>query len=278
MAHKLLLSFIFSLVAIRASAQGFADDTTHHYRLSLLLGYGSIASYDNIGSPLPYSGITFPIGGEIEYVTPNVRHLFSVIGITSVGNAANLTDQYTGILNDQKVYYVFGDIRYRFTHYLTDIGSTGIHLSVGGEWENLFFLRAYDYSGDFSTGSGSVDISSGLAAAADLTYAIGSDHLFRASVSLPLVAFVLRPAYGYINGNTSLFSYPSEGIKFEEQFEPIGTMWSWRVGFDYDYAISAPFLLGLHFHELYYQYPMLAWRTIGAENDLVLDITWRFDL
>ena len=233
---------------MRASAQGFADDTTHHFGLSLLLGYGSIASYDNVGSPLPYSGITAPIGGEIEYVTPNVRHLFSVIGISSLGNAANLTNQYSNnVGNYNNASYLFGDLRYRFTHYLTDISSSGIHVSIGGEWENIVFARAYNYSSDFNYAWGSLEFSSTLAAPTDLTYAIGNDHLFRASVSLPLVAFVMRPAYGFVNGNTSLFSYPSEGIKLEEQVEPIGTMWSWRIGFDYDYAISGPFLLGLHF-------------------------------
>ena len=261
------------LVARSIMAQGFPDDSSHHFGLSLLIGYGSIASYDYFGSPLPYSGITFPIGGEIEYTTPNVRHLFSVIGITSLGNAANLTNQYSGALNESYAYYAFGDVRYRFTHYLTDIGSTGIRLSVGGEWDNLVFGRVYDYSGDLNRASGSGEGSSGVAAAGDLTYSIGADHRLALSISLPLVALVLRPAYGFIGGNTSLFSYP-----LEDQFEPIGTMWSWRIGFDYDYAISGPFLLGLHFHELYYQYPMLAWRTVAAENDLDLDITWRFDL
>ncbi len=257
----------------KASAQGFAVDSVKHYRLSLLLGAGSIASYDNMGSPLPYSGITLPIGGTIEYVTPNVRHLLECVGIISLGNAAPMTDQYSSSTDGRNIAYGFGDLRYRFTHYLTDIGRTGLHLSVGGEWDNLFFVRAYNYYGNWAGGSGSGEASSGLAAAADLTYSLGSDQRFRGSVSVPLIAYVLRPAYGYINGNTSIYGYSPQS-----RFEPIGTMWSWRVGFDYDYAISRPFLLGLHFHELYYQYPMLTWRTVGAENDLDLALTWRFDL
>ncbi|HZK76044.1 MAG TPA: hypothetical protein VFD13_03970 [Candidatus Kapabacteria bacterium] len=256
-----------------AFAQGFADDSSHHFRLALELGYGSIASYDNMGSPLPYSGITVPIGGTIEYVTPNVRHLLECIGIISLGNAAAMTDQYSSATDGRNVAYGFGDFRYRFTHYLTTIGSTNIRLSVGGEWDNLIFGRGYNYYGDWSGGSASGEASSGIAAAADLTYAIGNDHRFRGSVSLPLVAYVLRPAYGYINGNTSIF-----GFSPQSRIEPIGAMWSWRVGFDYDYAISRPFLLGLHFHELYYQYPMLAWRAVAAENELDVALTWRFDL
>ena len=260
-------------IATKAIGQGCSDDTSHHFRLSLLIGGGSIASYDNVGSPLPYSAMTYPLGGEIEYVTPKVRHLLSGIGIISLGNAENLTDQFFVGNPYRKAYFAFADLRYRFTHYLTDIGSTGIHFSVGGEWENLIFGRVYDYSGNLSRSSGSGEASSGVAAACDFTYEIAAGHRLGASLSLPLAALVFRPPYGFINGNTSLFSYP-----VETQLEPIGTMWSWRVGLDYDYVISGPFLLGLHFHELYYQYPMLAWRAIGAENDLVLDVTWRFNL
>jgi hypothetical protein len=256
-----------------AFAQGFADDSSHHFRLALELGGGSIASYDNMGSPLPYSGITLPLGGTIEYITPNVRHLLEGVGILSLGNAAPMTDRYSSATDGRNIAYGFGDFRYRFTHYLTDLGSTNIHLSVGGEWDNIVFGRGYNYYGNWAGGSASGEASSGLAAAADVTYAIGTDHRFRGSVSLPLIAFVLRPAYGLINGNTSILGY-----SLQSRFEPIGTMWSWRVGFDYDYAISRLFLLGLHFHELYYQYPMLAWRAVGAESDLDMALTWRFDL
>jgi hypothetical protein len=261
---------LFFLAASGVRAQGFPNDTTRHFRFSLLIGYGSIASYDNFGSPLPYSGITTPLGGEIEYVTPNVRHLFSVIGITSLGNAANLTNQYSdNAENYNNATYAFGDVRYRFTHYLTDLGSTGIHLSIGGEWENMAFIRGYNYEEDFNVGSGSGEFSSALAAAADLTYERDNIHFLTASLSLPLLAFVVRPAYGFFEGNN---------LELGERFEPIGTMWSWRIGFDYDYAISGPFLLGLHFHEFYYNYPMYLWRGVGAENDLTFVATWRFDL
>jgi hypothetical protein len=273
MSYKLAISLLTLFAASNAMAQGVSEDTSHHFRISLLIGGGSIASYDNFGSPEPYSGTTYPIGGEIEYITPNVRHLLSGIGIISLGNAANLTDQNHFDNPDRKAYYAFADLRYRFTHYLTDIGSTGVRLSIGGEWDNLAFGRVYDYSGNLTSSSGSGEASSGIAAACDFTYEIATDHRLGASISLPLAALVFRPAYGFINGNTSLFSFP-----LEDRFELIGTMWSWRIGLDYDYAISEPFLLGLHFHELYYQYPMLAWRAVGAENDLVLDVMWRFNL
>jgi hypothetical protein len=255
---------------MRAAGQGFPSDTSHHFRLTALVGYGSIASYDNFGSPLPYSGVTVPIGGEIEYITPNVRHLFSVVGITSVGNATNLTNQYSDNATDyNNASYAFADVRYRFTHYLTDLGSTGIHLSIGGEWDNVAFIRGYNYEEDFNTESGSGEFSSSLAVAADLTYERENIHFFTASVSLPIVAFVLRPAYGLTSGNN---------YELEEGFEPIGTMWSWRIGIDYDYQLSSVLLLGLHFEELYYNYPMQLWRGVGAENDLTIAGTWRFNL
>jgi hypothetical protein len=263
---------LLCLDAPRIGAQGFPADSTHHFRLALDLGGGSIASYDNFGSPLTYSGPTVPIGGAIEYVTPNVRHTLEGISIISLFNAGTLASQNTKAVGDQ-VYFGFADLRYRFTHVTGVIGSTGIQASLGGEWDNFLFVRGYDYYGNLAVGSLSAEASSGIAAACDLTYMIGSDHRFRASLSLPLLALVIRPAYGFINGNASIFSYPAE-----TRFEPIGVMWSWRLGLDYDYELSRPFLLGLHFHELYYRYPLFAWRAVGAESDVALNIAWRFDL
>ena len=277
---RLKLFFLFCLLGTSRTtfSQGFSSDTSHHFHFTLLLGYGSIASYDNFGSQLPYSGVTVPIGGEIEYITPNVRHLFSVTGITSLGNAAKLTDQYSNNAEDyQNIIYAFADVQYRFTHCLTDIRSTGIHVSIGGEWDNIAFGRSYNYATNLDASSGSGEISSSLAAAADFTYKYENNHRFRASLSLPLLAFVVRPAYGFINGNSS-FTYASEYIRLQQQLEPIGTMFSWRIGLDYDYMLSSIFLLGLHFQELYYNYPMLLWRGVGAENELTLSGTWRFDL
>ncbi len=279
MTFRVLVVCILSIAASVARAQGFPSDSSHHFRLTLLLGGGSIASYDNVGSPLPYSGVTLPIGGEIEYVTPNVRHLFSVTGITSLGNAANLTDRYSNNAEDyQNVAYGYADLRYRFTHYLTDIRSTGIHVSIGGELDNFVFARAYNYLTNFNVSSGSGEGSSSIAAAADFTCEYENDHRFRASVSLPLLALVVRPGYGFINGNSSIFTYAAEGIKLQQELEPIGTMWSWRIGFDYDYTLSSVFFLGFHFQEIYYRYPVLLWRAVGAENDLTISGTWRFNL
>ncbi len=259
---------IFFTLSQRVGAQGFTSDSIRHFRLEFTFGGGSIASYDNFGSPLPYSGITLPVGGAVEYVTPTVRHSLELTSITSLANAAPLHNQYSS-----EIEYAFEDLRYRFSHYLRDIGTTGIQVSIGGEWENSLFARAYDYSGDFSSGSGSGEASSSLAAAADLSYQLGDDHLFRVSLSLPIVAVVLRPAYGYVNGDASFFQVP-----FDVRIEPIGVMWSWRFGLDYDYILSKYLVLGLHYHELYYKYPFFIWKGIGAESDALLNLAWRFDL
>src|ERR1041385_512850 len=199
---RCILTVTLLVVPICARPQAFAADSTRHLHISFSFGEGHIASFDNVGSPLPYAGGIAPIAGSIEYLTPTYRHLIALSGILSFANGSPMKEAVTDY-GDRRIQYGFLDLRYRYTRYYRDVGP--ITLLLGGEWDNALFARVYDYYGNLTFTSGSGELTSSIDAAADLTYCAGEVHRLRASLSLPLVSGVWRPAYGFENGNNSFF-------------------------------------------------------------------------
>ncbi|HWF44762.1 MAG TPA: hypothetical protein VG537_08985 [Candidatus Kapabacteria bacterium] len=243
-------------------------------RLTFELGYARLANFDNVGSPLPYAAAALPIGGTYEYIGEHDRHTLEGSAIVSLINAPTMSNRYSSATDLRKAYFVFLDMQYRYVRDLMPLFSTSIELFIGGSLETIIFGRRYNYyGGDFSSiqGSGSGEVSSALAPSADLFYALSQDQRLRASLSIPIFAYIARPGYGLLNGNTSVSGYSYDG-----RFQFIGSFWSWHIAIEYERDLSKYFMAGLRFSTLYYRYPRFDWVSSTAENEAKAYISWRF--
>lgn len=256
-------AIILLVFATAARAQGVAADSSSHIFLSLWLGDGSIASFDDLGSPIPYKAHAAPIAGRIEYVTMRARHTLEASGIIAGINAANMV-AYHGGKSDYNIPYLYYALNYRFVRSLRDWFDPRLHLSIGGEWSNFYFYR--DYIGS----NQSFDAASSFGPAAALQYDVSDRQQIYTSLAVPIITLLVRPPFDFVGGN--VFDFADAHVRV------IGQMFAARAQVGYNYAISQLFMLGAAYHLQYYHYPLFYWRTDGALSDVSLGVTWRFAL
>ena len=274
MSSRNSCSFALFILLFAAPVARGQDTLPLRNRLTFELGYARLANFDNVGSPLSYAAGSLPIGGAYEYLGEHDRHTLEGSAIVSLINAPTMSDRYSSAEDFRKAYFVFLDMQYRYVRQLMPIFSTPIELYVGGSLETIIFGRKYNYyGGDLSSiqGSGSGEYSTALAPTADLLYSLSDDQRLRASLSVPIFAYIARPGYGLLNGNTSVLGYSYDG-----RFEFIGSFWSWHVAVEYERDLSRYFLAGLRFSTMYYRYPRFDWVSSTAKNEAKAFISWRF--
>ncbi len=269
-----ILALLCLLLPVVAFSQPTDSVIARHNHLTFESGYARLANFDNVGSPLAYAASTAPLGGAFEYVTDSTRFTLNGSFVLSLFNASTMSDPYSSTTNFRKAYFIYANLDVRYVHALGPLFSTPVQVWVGGAFSNMAFGRRYSYDGENSSaleGSGSGEGSSSLDATADFLYSPVPQHHLRASVTLPIVAYIARPAFGLWDGNASLFGFPFDG-----RVQVIGSFWSWRIALEYEYELSEYFLSGIRLSDFYYHYPRFDWSSSTAESEVSAYFSWRF--
>ena len=265
--------FVLSISIISAQAQSI--DTTLRHRLFLSFGFNHTDSRDEQASPLLYYGDGNPLGFGYEYRGNSYRHSFRFTFAISAINANNLTPDLQNDPFGRNTFFGNAFLTYSYLQNWKDAMDGKFHLSLGGAFDNLAFLRIYKYYGDDLYASGGAPSWEGLsmlcpAVCAD--YYLSSNQKIYSQLSIPLVSLVGRPDYNLINSNSAFIS----GKNFHMVL--LGGLVGWNYSLAFEQAIWDALEISAAYNSRYYRYSRYGWTTSVLIQDVTLQLNWRFEL
>ncbi len=207
MVARLFLWVIF-LWSWQGCAPGKQASGAGEHAVTLLGGIEYLGSRDEMGSPLRYEGTGYPLG--LSYVggaDAEHFHEFSGVFSTSYLNATPLQAAISDGENHRAESVL---ARASYGQFFLVSRLLGSRFYVGGLWSNTVFFRTYWYA---PNQMGQVEVweaTSSLDVAARLRIQPAARHRLVLGVGVPVVGYVLRPAYA-VRGDERLRAVFDQG-------------------------------------------------------------------
>lgn len=205
----------------------------HHIGISLGLSFYKIK--DEMASPLAYKGSGIPIQISYRYRGIKSRH--------------NICLSYTKSKLSPKTSFYFGqhfmehyhiNLKYGYHRFFTSLLKNKVKLFLGGIWNNNVSVREHFYYWDQSEIYGDAVSSLDLSLLSEFKMSEKNRIIYQ--ISIPIVAFVLRPGYSRMFPLTTDLTSIHRFIRFKNQLS-------------YERSLSPFFSIRFKYNFIYYQYP-----------------------
>jgi len=206
----------------------------HHFTIAqkqFSLGVGTginiLQSYDQAVSPLVYRGLGFPFAfrGTIEGEQWQHQLDLSVIS-SSLSNAYPIQSEAGSRLNSWHWFNAEYSLLYRIKQ-----GQVLDHF-IGGNFRSLLFYREYAHLDGYSW-----EALNGLYFSYAVAYHVNRHH-FRASVLLPVIAYLHRPQYTADELFLEDLFKNQDILKYGHFSLPFQCFWQYRVNLTYSYDLT----------------------------------------
>ncbi len=265
--------FLLSVSAISVNAQN--TDTLLRHRLFVSFAFDHTDSRDEQASPLLYDANGNPLGFGYEYRGNSYRHLFRFSFAASEINADNLRPDLQNDPFQRNTFFANAFLTYTYLQDWKDAMDGKLHLSLGGTFDNVAFLRVYKYYGSdlyASSGIASWDGLSMLCPTIRADYDLSSNEKIYSQLSVPLVSLVGRPDYNLISSSSSFIS----GKDFHVVL--LGGIIGWYYSLAFEQTIWDALTISAAYNSRYYRYSRYGWNTAVLMQDAALQLNWRFGL
>lgn len=158
------------------------------HTIGLHSGYFYMANRDDLESPMRYSGATLPLMLSYGY-----RGDINVHSARLSFHSGSLESVLTSD-RGHRIDATGGAIEYSYLHSIEIVQEPLLQTFFGVTWNNEVQIREHTYT--ITVGSESfVELFSSLSVTGQAEYRLSEREVMNARLSLPLVAFVLRPGY-----------------------------------------------------------------------------------
>ncbi len=236
-------------------------------------GLEYLGSRDDIGSPLRYEGMGFPL--RLAYSgQAHLNHFhefnaaFSFTGFNASHLRAAIADEQSHIAETAFVNVAYGQF---FRLSSTRIG----RLFLGPQLRSLVFFRSYQYEPN-QIGSVEVwDAVTSLDLAARLRHRIGRHHHFDLGIGLPLLAYVLRPGYAVRGDERVRMVYHRLEVFTSGRFATWNTLQMVNTTLQYGFQFAANWRVDAthNFSLFHYSEPLT---TRGMNHRLTVGVSFLF--
>jgi hypothetical protein len=271
----ILRSSLILLSLATRSADAQSQDSLRH-SIGVHSGYLYLANRDDLASPMRYSGGSSPWMLSYDYLGDIHRHSIRLSYRTSqLESAIASNGLHEG---DERG----ASIEYTYSHKVNIVDVRNLRTFLGATWENSIDAIEYHYNLQYGGGithNGCAYSSFGVTALAE--YRSSTHGTLNARLSIPLVAFAIRPGWA-ITAPSSDEKVWNELSMEENPLDLIlksGRFVSWNsfrgvsvsVGYDYALAPSLGFNVRYAFQYTYYSWP-IPLRTVVGQLDVGLSL------
>lgn len=264
---------IFLIFATHTRAQEV--DTLLRHRLYISSAFKNTNSRDEQGSPLLYSGSSYPLLLGYEYRGNSYRHQFQLSFELYGINANNLIPDLPDDPLDRKCFFAYSSFSYSYLRDWIETMKGHLQWSFGLMLDNVVFIRNYKYFGGdlYSTqGAATWEELNMLSPVVRADYQLNRNAKLYSQLSIPIISLVARPGYNLWNSNSSAVKSTNFHVVF------IGGLLEWNYSLTYEQRIWDALLVSASYNSRYYRYTRYDWTTAVFMQDLALNLIWRFGL
>jgi len=225
----------------------------HHIGISSGLSFYKVK--DEIASPMAYNGSGIPIQLSYRYRGIKNRH-----NICLSYTKSKLSPSTSFSYGQHNIEHYHINLKYGYHRFFTSLLKNKVKLFLGGIWNTNASLRKHLYDRNQSEPFGDVVSSLDLSFLSE--FKMGEKNRIIDEISIPIIAFVLRPGYsGKFPLTTDLTSI-HRFIRFKNQLS-------------YERSLSPFFNIRFKYNFIYYQYPNPQKIKLGMDH-FSIEILYKF--